>query len=272
MNNDTLTVIVDATAILWVLFALLQIVDVVTGRQLRRAGRAVGTRDRDRLLTWTIICCSIVLVLLIFATVIATRLILDHAQPWLGAALMLALAGVGATSAILAVRALRRPESGYATLLDKLRAADGVRLSRGRVKDFRRWLDAIDERERDVRRTIMVGRWVRVVPPITGAVLVLAAALLWLGGGVEIWVPILTIAAPVLSTLFSIIGARLSLSRNLAVHVVHQKLRNEIVETITELERRAPKRASGLTDRVSRALAILREQQHGGTNPTSTPQ
>ena len=42
MNNDTLTVIVDATAILWVLFALLQIVDVVTGRQLRRAGRAAS--------------------------------------------------------------------------------------------------------------------------------------------------------------------------------------------------------------------------------------
>lgn len=272
MNNDTLIVIVDATAILWVLFALLQIVDVVTGRQLRRAGRAVGSRDRDRLLTWTVICCSLVLVLLIFATIIAARLILDHGQPWLGAALMLGLAGVAATSAILAVRVLRRPESGYATLLEKLRATDGVRLSRGRVKDFRRWLDAIDERERDVRRTVMVSRWVRVIPPLTGVVLVLSAVLLWLGGGVEVWIPILTIAAPVLSTLFFIIGARFSLSRNLAIHAVHQKLRGEIVEIIADLERRAPKRASGLTDRVSRALAILREQQHGSTNPSSTQQ
>jgi len=267
MSNDTLTVIVDAAAILWGLLALLQIVDVVTGRQLRRAGRAVGTRDRDRLLAWTIISCSIVLVLIMFGTVIASRLVLDHGQPWFGAALMLGLAGVGSACAILAVRALRRPESGYATLLDKLRAAEGVRLSRGRVKDFRRWLDTIDERERDVRRTVMVGRWVRVIPPITGLVLVLAATLLWLGDGVDVWIPILTIAAPVLSTAFSIIGARLSLSRNLAVHAVHQKQRNEIIETIDELERRAPRKASGLTDRVSRALAILREQQHTGTTP-----
>lgn len=269
MNNDTLTVIVDAAAILWVLFALLQVVDVVTGRQLRRAGRAVGTRDRDRLLAWTIICCSIVLILIIFGTVIASRLMLDHAQPWLGAALMVALAGVGSASAILAVRALRRPESGYATLLDKLRAADGVRLSKGRVKDFRRWLDAIDERERDVRRTVMVGRWVRVIPPVTGLVLVIAAVFLWLGGAVEIRIPILTIAAPVLSTVFSILGARLSLARNLAVHAVHQKQRSEIVDAIGDLERRAPRKASGLTDRVSRALAILREQQHNSTPPTA---
>lgn len=267
MSNDTLTVIVDAAAILWALFALLQVVDVVTGRQLRRAGRAVGTRDRDRLLTWTIISCSIVLVLLVFGTVIASRLVLDHGQPWFGAALMVGLAGVSAASAILAVRALRRPESGYATLLDRLRAADGVRLSRGRVKDFRRWLDGIDERERDVRRTVMVGRWVRVIPPITGLVLVLAAFLLWFGGGVDVWVPILTIAAPILSALLSILGARLSLARNLAVHAVHQKQRSEIVQALGELERRAPRRASGLTDRVSRALAILREQQHSNTNP-----
>lgn len=266
MNNTTLTVIVDATAILWVLLALLQVVDVATGRALRRAGRAVGSRDRDRLLAWTIISCSIVLVLLIFGTVIATRLVLDHNQPWLGAAIMVGLAGVGAGSAILAVRALRRPESGYATLLDKLRAADGVRLSRGRVKDFRRWLDAIDERERDLRRTVVIGRWVRVIPPITGLVLVLAAVFLWIGGGADVWIPLLTIAAPVLSTVFSIIGARLSLARNLAVHAVHQKQRTEIIDAIGELERRAPRKASGLTDRVSRALAILREQQH--TNPT----
>ncbi|HRN29912.1 MAG TPA: hypothetical protein PK890_09460, partial [Terrimesophilobacter sp.] len=98
-------------------------------------------------------------------------------------------------------------------------------------------------------------------------VLVLAALFLWLGGGVDLWVPLLTIAAPVLSTLFSIVGARLSLARNLAVHAVHQKQRHQIVEAIGELERRAPRRASGLTDRVSRALAILREQQHSSTTP-----
>src|SRR5690606_25661126 len=146
-------------------------VDVVTGRQLRRAGRAVGSRDLDRLLAWTIISCAIVLVLLIFGTVVASRLVLDHNQPWFGAAMMVGLAGVGAASAILAVRALRRPESGYATLLEKLRAADGSRLSRGRVKDLGRWLESIDERETDVRRTILIGRWVRAIPPLTGLVL-----------------------------------------------------------------------------------------------------
>ena len=262
MNNDTLTVIVDAAAILWVLFTLLQVVDVVTGRQLRRAGRAVGTRDRDRLLAWTIICCAIVLILVMFGVVIAARLILDHAQPWFGAALMVALAGVGAASAILAVRALRKPESGYATLLERLRAADGSRMPKGRVKDFRRWLEAIDERETDVRRTVLLGRWVRVIPPVTALVLVLAAVLLWLGGAVDLWVPLIALAAPVISLALSILGARMSLSRNLAVHAVHQKQRSEIVEVIDELERRAPRRATGLTDRVSRALAILREQQN----------
>ncbi|MBX3093918.1 MAG: hypothetical protein KF680_05160 [Cryobacterium sp.] len=264
MDNVTLTVIVDAAAILWALFTLLQVVDVVTGRQLRRAGRAVGTRDRDRLFAWTIICCAIVLILVMFGVIIASRLILDHAQPWFGAALMVGLAGVSAASAILAVRALRRPESGYATLLERLRAADGTRVPKGRVKDFRRWLEAIDERETDVRRTVMLGRWVRSVPPVTGLVLVLAGVLLWLGGAVDPWVPLLSIAAPVISIVLSTLGARMSLARNLAVHAVHQKQRAEIVEAIDDLERRAPRKATGLTDRVSRALAILREQQNPG--------
>src|SRR5690606_24191206 len=52
MNSTAVMAVFDTTAMLWVLAALLQLVDVVTGRRLRRAGRAVGTRDRDRLLIW----------------------------------------------------------------------------------------------------------------------------------------------------------------------------------------------------------------------------
>ena len=261
MDSQVLIVIFDTAAALWVLLFLVQVVDVVTGRKLRRAGRATGTRDRDRLLTWTIIVCSIVLVLVVFGVVLAARIILDAGQVFAGAFVMIMLIAVTASSAVIAARVLGRPASGYPVLLDELRGAKGTRVAKGRVGDYRRWLDTIDSRSGDVRRRVLAGRWLRVIPPAVGLIGLITAIMLVVGGVLPLWVAVAFLIAVIASAALSVAGARRSLARNLAVNAVHQKQRTEILTLLDELDRRAPKRSAGLTDRVSRALAILREQQ-----------
>lgn len=262
MDSTFVTIVLGTATVLWVLLLLVQLVDVVTGRMLRRAGRAYRTRDRDRLLVWTVTFGAIVLVLVIYGVVMAVRLIHDLNAPVPGALLMIGLAAISAATGILAARIMRRPKSGYSVLLKKVQELEGTRVTKGRISDFRNWLESIDKREGDVRRRVLLGRSVRVIPPLTAVIAALAAVILSFRGELSPGVVAVALLACAASVALSIAGARFSLTRNVAVHAVHQKQRTEIVAGLDELERRAPRRATGLTDRVSRALAILREQQN----------
>ncbi len=245
----------------WALAFLLQLVDVITGHQVRRAGRAAGTRDRDRVLTWTIAVCSIVLVLFALGVDLGARLLLDHAELLWGSLSLVGLFAVASVTALLAARALRRPQTGYQGIRDQVRAQAGTRISKGRIADFRTWLAAIDDRQNDLRRHVVAGRWVRAIPVVVALVALASAGWLAMVGGAQLWQAILCVAPVALSVWLAVWGARISLSRNLAIHAVHQKQRAEALLALDELERKAPRKVAGLSERVSRALAILREQQ-----------
>src|SRR5690606_30965157 len=96
VDSGVLGVILSVAIAGSALAILLQLVDVVTGHQVRRAGRAAGTRDRDRVLSWAIAVCSIVLVLLVLGVDLAVRLLLDRGQLLGG---LLALVGLVAVAA-----------------------------------------------------------------------------------------------------------------------------------------------------------------------------
>ena len=261
MDTDTLATVLAVTVAVWVLAVLLQLVDVVTGHQVRRAGRAAGTRDRDRILAWTIAVCAIVLVLVVLGVDFASRLLLDHAEFLWGALLLVALVAAGAITALLAARAVRRPQTGYQVFRDELRAQAGSRLAKGRLADYRSWLSAIDARANDVRRRVIVGRWVRAIPVVVSLVLLVGAIWLAALGELAVWGAVLAVIPVILSTWLAIWGARIALARNLAIHAVHQKQRAEAILLLEDLDRKAPRKVAGLSERVSRALAILREQQ-----------
>ncbi|HEU4828541.1 MAG TPA: hypothetical protein VFT04_05050 [Gemmatimonadales bacterium] len=261
MDSGTLAAILAVAIAGSGLAILLQLVDVVTGHQVRRAGRAAGTRDRDRVLSWAIAVCSIVLVLLALGVDLAMRLLLDRGQLLWGLLALVGLVAAAAVTALLAARALRRPETGYRVIREDLKAQSGTRLSKGRIADYRAWLTAIDDRQNDLHRHVVVGRWVRAIPVLAALVALVAAGWLALGGTAPWWAAAVCAVLVIVSLWLAVWGARISLSRNLAIHAVHQKQRAEALLVLDELERKTPRRVAGLSERVSRALAILREQQ-----------
>ena len=267
MHTDTLIAILSIVVAGWALAFLLQLVDVVTGHQVKRAGRAAGTRDRDRVLAWVVAVCSIMLVIVILGVDLAMRLLLDDAQPFWGGLALVALVALAAVTALLAARALRRPSTGYQVFREELRAHSGSRISRGRLADYRAWLSAIDARTNDVRRRVIVGRWVRAIPVVIAAVGFAAAVWLASTQSLPLWQAALCILPIVASGWLAVIGARAALARTLAIHAVHQKHRAESIILLDDLERKTPRKVAGLTERVSRALAILREQQNEDKEP-----
>lgn len=267
MDTATLEAIMAFATAGWALALLLQLVDVITGHQVRRAGRAAGTRDRDRILAWTVAVCAIVLIAVILIADFAARLVLDRTETLWGSLLLVALVAVAAITALLAARALRRPQTGYQMIRDELRALSGSRISKGRLADYRAWLSAIDARGKDLKRRVVTGRWVRGIPALV-ALAGLAAAV-WLASVdvLQPWQAALFIAATGVSVWLGVWGARISLARNLAIHAVHQKQRAEAILMLEDLERKTPRKVAGLSERVSRALAILREQQGQAVPP-----
>lgn len=261
MDTGVLGTVLAIAVAAWALAFLLQLVDVVTGHQVRRAGRAAGTRDRDRVLTWAIAVCSIVLVLLALGVDVAARLLLDRAELLWGALALVGLVAVAGITALLAARALRRPQTGYQVIRDELRVQSGTRLTKGRIADYRAWLAAIDDRQYDLRRHVVAGRWVRAIPAVVSLVALAAAVWLAMDAALPWWQAVLCVIPVILSTWLGLWGARISLARSLAIHAVHQKQRAEALLVLEELERKAPRKVAGLSERVSRALAILREQQ-----------
>jgi hypothetical protein len=100
------------------------------------------------------------------------------------------------------------------------------------------------------------------------ALLALAAAIaLSAPGDRPWWTAALCVIPVALSAWLAVWGARISLARNLAIHAVHQKQRAEALLVLDDLERKAPRKVAGLSERVSRALAILREQQGQSHEP-----
>lgn len=261
MDSVVLGVILAVALAGSALAILLQLVDVVTGHQVRRAGRAAGTRDRDRVLSWAIAVCSVVLVLLVLGVDVAARLLLDRGQLLWGVLALVGLVAVAAVTALLAARALRRPETGYRVIREELRAQVGTRISQGRITDYRTWLAAIDDRQNDLRRHVVAGRWVRAIPVVVALVATVAAVWLTVERAAPWWVAVVSLCLVIVTAWLAVWGARISLARNLAIHAVHQKQRAEALLVLDDLERKTPRKVAGLSERVSRALAILREQQ-----------
>ena len=107
----------------------------------------------------------------------------------------------------------------------------------------------------------MIGRWVRTIPPVVAAVAIAMAIWTASSGSIPGWAAVLYLVPFGVSLWLAVWGARISLARNLAVHAVQQKQRAELLLVLDELDRKAPRKVAGLSERVSRALAILREQQ-----------
>src|SRR5699024_8917428 len=126
-------------------------------------------------------------------------------------------------------------------------------------------LAVIDERE--AVRHERIARLLRSIP-IVLAVLALAAVWVAVIGGMgaadadwgTIVIGIAALLIPAASIFLAARSARISLRARASWALVNGKQRAELVKTLDELERRTSRGVAGLSDRVNRALQILREQ------------
>lgn len=162
---------------------------------------------------------------------------------------------------LLVVRGvLRRTPSLYARLLDDLRKLEPEgKLTRSELDGLRARLVAADRARPSSRvtvRRLILGRPYRLLPPIVSAAAVVFAIL-----SRDVLSIVEVSALFVISIVFVVVGARLSVAARLAWREVADDERAVVVRLVEDAERRSAKRIEGLGDRVTRALQILREQQ-----------
>jgi hypothetical protein len=111
---------------------------------------------------------------------------------------------------------------------------------------------------------LWVGNPLRLIPALLGvimlAALVVGAAIFGTDSFVLVLI-LLAIVATALSFLLAIFESRVALAAKAAWHAVYQKQRLDALRLLEDLERSSRKGVSGLGDRVTRALQILRDQQ-----------
>lgn len=199
----------------------------------------------------------------------AARIIFDGASPVTG---LLVLLGVGAALGLLAAIVYlavgRRDDKSFAGLRRGLLSLTETvpgreKLSREEIGALRERLSAIDERQQlDVVRP----GWTlaRVAPVIVSALLLLAAIVLAveLGFGSHWWLPVIALGCAALSYVIAASSARTALGADAAWNAIRLRQRAEVFVLLDGLERSSRKGVAGLSDRVARALQILREQQN----------
>ncbi|MEO8527606.1 MAG: hypothetical protein ABI435_00850 [Pseudolysinimonas sp.] len=235
--------------------AVLGVIDAVTIRDSDEPD--VLTRRRFRELFWTLAVTATLAVLIAFGVDAAARLIWDSHQPVTGA-WVLAGSAVGAFAAgLIAVRAvLGRERPTYARIRRDLRDRSTFSVDAEELADFD---DRLDRADRIRRSRPMAAVAVRLI----GLVLVLGVAsigafTLLVDDRVEGW---LYLAAASLEIVAFVVALRAASVRHRRLDVVLGAQRAEVVAMLERARIPQRGRVPSLRDRVSRALAILREKQ-----------
>jgi hypothetical protein len=257
--------------VLWLGGLLFQIADVGTAWfDLRNARTSTGqlARRRAHELFWVAPCAALLALVLAFGIDLAASLVWGR-DVLLVVGILLALAVIVLVVSITVVATatlLTSDIQSYALLRLNIGDAHARKLTKADVEGWRAELRAIDERE--AVRHEKIARLLRIIPIVLAA---LALAAVWVAtltsldrldtvwGAVALAVSAALI--PASSVFLAIRSARISLRARASWTLVNGKQRAELVKTLDELERRTSRGVAGLSDRVNRALQILREQQ-----------
>lgn len=242
----------------------LQVGDAITGFIDARRARDTDdpeaiTRSSVRELTWMMAVTAITAVVVAFGVDAAARLLFEARSNPVTAFLILALVAFIAFAigslAILAV--VRRDRPTYARLRRDLRDRSVLQLDEIELEVF----DArLAEADRLRARRSAAAPTLRLVALLAVLGIGVASAI----GGFAEGLPGLAVAAIVaaaLSVAAFIVAVRASVVRDEAFEAVRGAQRAEVVALLERARIPQRKNVPGLRDRVSRALAILREQQ-----------
>ncbi|MCU1546014.1 MAG: hypothetical protein JWP30_1114 [Homoserinimonas sp.] len=254
---------------LWLSALMFQIADLGTAWfDLRTAKSGTGqlARRRAHQLFWVAPVAALVAFVLAFAVDFAASLVFDRG--WLlVSGLLLALTVivlVAAASGVALVALLTRDSPSYALLRYRLGESRARKVSRLDIEAWRSELHTIDTRE--AVRHEDIARPLRLIPiAIATLAFFLVCTAVTAGfptdGAGWVVAGILALLMPASSVLLAARAARVSLRARAAWTLVNSKQRTEVLKALDELERRTGRGVAGLSDRVNRALQILREQQ-----------
>lgn len=256
MNTDAL--IASSAFVGFVVLALL-VADAISAwvdaRQVRDDDEPhVLTRRRIRDLAWLIAIVAALAVVVAFAVDSAARAVWDANDPVAAALILFAvtvftfLVGVGAV-----VAAGRRERPSYARIRRDLRDRAIYSFDEDELLDFERRLALADRMRARRSQNALPLRLLGL------AVVIALAVVSWLlvPGLISV---IFSIAA-VVSAVAVALAVRADVARQAALRVVLEAQRAEVVALLERARIPQRRRVPGLRDRVSRALAILREQQ-----------
>jgi hypothetical protein len=241
-------------AALWFVLALLQGIDLAaTWGAARSSGRAAGK-------IWAVAGAALVLV----AGTAATTLVL---QPRPDGNLLVRLAALLVVLAVVCgclvaiVLAYERPwVDGLTAVETGIRSFDGVRVEKADVAALRVRLADADLARLDHTHPRAWWRW---IPAAVGLAVFVVALLAISANGTWPslwWVAIVALVPMALSVPARFAGIRLRLAVRARRETAYSARRRALVAELDQLERRASRGVAGLTERVSRALTILREQ------------
>ncbi len=219
------------------------------------------TRNSVRELVWSMAVAAITAVVVAFGVDVAARAVFDASRPFVAYLLIIATAlvafGVGALAVIAVVR---RERPTYARIRRDLRDRAVLHLEPAELEEFElRLADA----DRLRARRSAAGPLIRVVALIAVIGFGIVGAIAGFADGIP-GLAVSAIVAGVLSIAAYLVATRAAVVRQQAIDAVRSAQRAEVVALLERA--RIPQRRSvpGLRDRVSRALAILREQQKQG--------
>lgn len=246
---------------------MFQIADIGTAwydSRSARSGSARFTRRRAHEIFWVMPVAALAAVIPAFGVALGAGMVIDNG--WgLAGGLILALAVMVIVAGLVVVglvRLLTRDIQGYAALRLRVSDANARKVAKADIVRWREELAVIDERE--AVRHESIARWLRLIPIVFS---VLALAAIWVALAQDFTLPvslivgILSFLLPAISIVLANRAARLSLRARAEWALVNGRQRTELVQAIDELERRTNRGVAGLSDRVNRALQILREQQ-----------
>ncbi|MES2171837.1 MAG: hypothetical protein V4479_14140 [Actinomycetota bacterium] len=239
---------------LWFVLAVLQAIDLAA---TWAASRSSGRASRK---VWAAAGAAVVFVAGTAAVGFAMQQLPDGNPLLRVAALLIAFALV-CGGLVTIVLVYERPRvDGLTALETGIRSFDGVRVEKADVSALRAALDAADVARLDHAHPRAWWRW---IPAVVGlAVLVLAIVAISAGAawGSLWWLGIVALVPVVLSVLARFAEVRLRHAVRARRKTEYSARRQALVTELEQLERRASRGVAGLTERVSRALTILREQ------------
>lgn len=260
MDLDPLLVI--ALILQTAIFALL-VGDAITlfidARRIRDTDDAEQiTRNSVRELTWTMAVTAIVGVIVTFGVDVAARSVFDASQPLVAFLILLVMAlvafGVGSLAVIAVVR---RERPTYARVRRDLRDRAIMQLEPHELDEFE---ERLAEADRARARRDNAGPLIRVIGLVAVIGFGVVTAIVGFADGLP-GIAIAAIVAAALSIAAYIVATRAAVVRAQAVDAVRSAQRAEVVALLERARIPQRKNVPGLRDRVSRALAILREQQ-----------